>query len=54
VVVAVMDGSDWLQKFIDVQRPDAVLILDFPYAMEHLAPPEAGHTWPDLPKPLSG
>jgi len=37
VVVAVMDGSEWLQKFIDVQRPDAVRILDFPHAIEHLA-----------------
>ncbi|HEY8694057.1 MAG TPA: ISKra4 family transposase [Chloroflexota bacterium] len=36
-VVAVMDGSEWLQKFIDLHRPDAVRILDFPHAVEHLA-----------------
>ena len=37
VVVAVADGSEWLQKFIDLQRPNAVRILDFPHAVEHLA-----------------
>ncbi len=37
VVVAVMDGSEWLQKFMDMQRPDAVRILDLPHALEHLA-----------------
>ena len=37
VVVGVMDGSDWLQKFLDMHRPDAVRVLDFPHAVEHLA-----------------
>ncbi|HUZ76902.1 MAG TPA: ISKra4 family transposase [Chloroflexota bacterium] len=37
VVVGVMDGSEWLQKFLDMHRPDAVRILDFPHAVEHLA-----------------
>jgi len=37
VVVAVMDGSEGLQKFIDMQRSDAVRILDFPHAREHVA-----------------
>ena len=35
-VVAVMDGADWLQKFIDFHRPDAIRILDFPHAVEYL------------------
>lgn len=35
-VVAIQDGSEWLQGFIDLHRPDAVRILDFPHAVEHL------------------
>lgn len=35
-VCGVMDGADWLQGFLDVHRPDAVRILDFPHAVEHL------------------
>jgi hypothetical protein len=35
-VGAVMDGADWLQGFIDTHRPDAVRILDFPHAAEHI------------------
>lgn len=35
-VVAVTDGSPWLQGFIDYHRPDAVRVLDFPHAVEHL------------------
>jgi hypothetical protein len=35
-VGAVMDGSDWLQGFTDYHRPDAVRILDFPHAGEHI------------------
>lgn len=37
VVVAPMDGAEWEQSFLDVHRPDAVRILDFPHAVEHLA-----------------
>lgn len=37
-VGAVMDGSDWLQGFTDYHRPDAVRILDFPHAGEHISP----------------
>jgi hypothetical protein len=37
VVVGVMDGAPWLQGFLDYHRPDAVRILDFPHAVEHLA-----------------
>jgi hypothetical protein len=36
-VCAVMDGAEWQQKFIDLHRPDAVRILDWCHAAEHLA-----------------
>ncbi len=36
-VCAVMDGADWLQAFVEIHRADAVRILDFPHAAEHLA-----------------
>ena len=36
VVCAVQDGAEWLQGFVDHHRPDAVRILDFPHAVEHL------------------
>jgi hypothetical protein len=35
-VVAVMDGADWLQRFVDFHRRDAVRVLDFPHAVEDL------------------
>jgi hypothetical protein len=35
-VVAIVDGADWCQGFIDLHRPDAVRILDLPHAVEHL------------------
>jgi hypothetical protein len=35
-VVAVQDGADWLQGFVDFQRRDAVRGLDFPPAVESL------------------
>lgn len=41
VVVAVMDGADWLQRFIDFHRPDAIRILDFPHAVGYLT--QASH-----------
>jgi hypothetical protein len=34
-VCAVTDGADWIQGFVDLHRPDAVRILDFPHAAEH-------------------
>lgn len=37
LVVGVMDGAVWLQGFLDHHRPDAVRVLDFPHAVEHLA-----------------
>jgi len=36
-VGAVTDGSDWIQGFVDFQRPDAIRILDFPHAGDHLS-----------------
>jgi len=36
-VVAVTDGAVWIQKFVDFHRLDAVRILDFPHAAEHVA-----------------
>ena len=36
VVAGVVDGADWCQAFLDTHRPDAVRILDFPHAVEHL------------------
>ncbi len=36
-VGAVTDGAEWCQSFIDFHRADAVRILDFPHAGEHLA-----------------
>jgi hypothetical protein len=35
-VCAVMDGAEWLQGLVDEHRPDAVRILDFGHAAEHL------------------
>jgi hypothetical protein len=37
VVCAVMDGADWLQDCCDLLCPQAVRILDFPHAIQHLA-----------------
>ncbi len=36
-VGAVMDGAEWQQGFVDVHRPDATRILDFPHAAEYVA-----------------
>lgn len=36
-VVAVTDGAPWCQGVIDWHRPDAVRVLDFPHAVEHLS-----------------
>jgi hypothetical protein len=35
-VAAVQDGAAWLQGFVDYHRPDAVRILDWAHAVEHL------------------
>jgi hypothetical protein len=34
VVCAVQDGAEWEQGLVDVLRPDAVRILDFPHAFD--------------------
>jgi hypothetical protein len=36
-VCDVQDGADWLQAFVDLHRPDAVRILDFPHAAEYIS-----------------
>lgn len=36
-VCAVTDGAEWCQAFADRYRPDAVRILDFPHAAEHVS-----------------
>ena len=36
-VCGVVDGADWCQHFLDLHRPDAVRILDFPHAVSYLA-----------------
>jgi hypothetical protein len=36
-VVAVTDGAIWCQGFVDLHRFDAVRVLDFPHAVEHLS-----------------
>jgi hypothetical protein len=35
-VAAVQDGAPWLQGFVDLHRPDALRILDWPHAAQHL------------------
>lgn len=42
VVCAVTDGAEWIQKFVDVHRHDAVRILDFAHAVEKVS--EVGKT----------
>jgi hypothetical protein len=36
-VCAVSDGAVWIQGFVDLHRPDAVRILDFPHALGYVA-----------------
>jgi hypothetical protein len=36
-VVAVVDGAEWQQGFVDLHRSDATRILDFPHAAEYVA-----------------
>ena len=40
-VCAVSDGAAWIRGFVDLHRPDAVRILDFPHALGYVA--QAGH-----------
>lgn len=36
-VAGVADGAEWEQGFLDLHRPDAVRILDFPHAAERIS-----------------
>ncbi len=36
-VWAVSDGAEWIRGFVDLHRPDAVRILDFPHALSYVA-----------------
>jgi hypothetical protein len=36
-VAGVMDGADWLQGLLDLHRPDALRILDFPHAAQRIS-----------------
>lgn len=36
-VCAVTDGAEWCQAFVQAHRPDAVHVLDFPHAAQHLS-----------------
>ena len=36
-VCAVQDAAEWQRRFVDRHRPDAVRILDFPHAAEHVS-----------------
>jgi hypothetical protein len=36
-VAAVQDGAVWLQGMVDLHRPDAVRILDFPHAAQYVS-----------------
>lgn len=36
-VCAVGDGAAWIQGFVDLHRPNAVRILDFPHALSYVA-----------------
>ena len=36
-VCSVTDGAEWCQAFVEAYRPEAVRVLDFPHAAEHLS-----------------
>lgn len=40
-VAAVVDGAEWIQGFLDLHCPEAVRILDFAHAAEHVS--QLGH-----------
>ena len=49
-VCAVSDGADWIQKWVDYQRTDAIRILDFAHALEYVS--KGGQTAHEhLPQP---
>jgi hypothetical protein len=43
-VAAISDGAEWEQGFVDYHCPNAVRILDFPHAGEHISP-IGGYLW---------
>jgi hypothetical protein len=47
-VVAVTDGAEWLQGFVDLHRSDAIRILDFPHAAQRIGA-IAETIWHDQP-----
>jgi len=50
-VCAVSDGADWIQKWVDYHRKDAVRILDFAHAMEYVSKGgQAAYAHLSLPK----
>lgn len=51
-VCAVTDGAEWLQGFIDLHRPDAVRILDFPHAAQRFG--QIRDAYEGTEHPLSG
>jgi hypothetical protein len=50
-VCAVTDGAEWCQAVVDRHRPDAVRILDFPHAAEHLSALLEGCSQVGIPLP---
>ncbi|MBU0704621.1 MAG: ISKra4 family transposase [Chloroflexi bacterium] len=48
-VIAVTDGAEWEQGFIDYHRPDAQRVLDFPHAGAYLARIGAAIWGPETP-----
>ena len=48
-VCGVTDGAPWCQGFLDLHRPDAVRILDFPHAVGYLSQ-AAQARYPDDPR----
>ncbi|HEY4388928.1 MAG TPA: ISKra4 family transposase, partial [Ktedonobacteraceae bacterium] len=51
-VCAVMDGAEWIDGFVDGQRPDALRILDFAHAAEYVS--EIGQLAQGASIPLTG
>lgn len=49
IIAAVMDGAEWEQGFVDFHCPNAVRILDFPHAGEHVSPIGQSLWGPDTP-----
>ena len=47
-VVAVTDGAEWLQSFIELHRSDATRVLDFPHAAQRICA-IADTIWSDEP-----